>query len=47
MIKIFFLLLLFTAFSFGQETNKNIKTIRGFIFKDYFLPAKVEVSVKG
>lgn len=47
MNKLFFLLLLFTAFSFGQETNKNTKIIRGFVFEDYYLPAQVEVSVKG
>jgi len=47
MNKIFFLLLLFTAFSFGQETNKNTKTIRGFVFEDHLLPAQVEVSIKG
>lgn len=47
MNKIFFLLLLFTAFSFGQEANENTKIIRGFIFEDYCLPAQVEISVKG
>ena len=44
MNKIFFLLLLFTTFSFAQESNKMI---RGFVFEDYLIPAQVDVSVKG
>ncbi|TDO77819.1 hypothetical protein EV143_10351 [Flavobacterium chryseum] len=47
MNKIFFLLLLFTAFSFAQEANKKNKIIRGFVFEDYLIPAQVEISVKG
>lgn len=47
MNKLFFVLLLFTAFSFAQETNKKTKIIRGFVFEDYCIPANVGVSVKG
>lgn len=47
MNKILFLLLLFTAFSFAQETDKKNKIIWGFVFEDHLLPAQVEVSVKG
>lgn len=47
MNKIFFLLFLFTAFSFAQEADKKNKIIRGFVFEDHLIPAQVEVSVKG
>lgn len=47
MNKIFFLLLIFSAFSFAQEADKRNKMIRGFVFEDHLIPAQVDVSVKG
>lgn len=45
MNKITLLLLLYTIFSFGQETNKNAKIIRGFILDNAeYTSTKVPIS---
>ena len=45
MNKITLLLLLYTIFSFGQETNKNAKIIRGFILDNAeYTRTKVPIS---
>lgn len=41
------LFLHFYVLSFGQDLNIKTKTIRGFVFEDHMVPARMDVSVKG
>jgi hypothetical protein len=44
---IYILFLLSSVLSFGQEINIKTKIIRGFVFAENLIPAKMEVSIKG
>ena len=41
------LLLFVPIFSFSQEIDQKVKTIRGFIFEEPCIPAHAEVNIKG